>query len=185
MNNQNLSTLTLHDIEKIIINAYHEAELMMGQLNLIELLKKHNLNDMNKLSSFVFEQLSKNSTIDYSVVNNNDDEVDSDDADNNINNNYDTTNYNNNNNKHIVVDHPEIDSEFDEDSSDDDGQNPYHLKVSKQIFQGMRIFDTINPAKAYLLHGTITYIMDPLGSSWILMDPRGSPWILLDPDGSS
>ncbi|CAF1437332.1 unnamed protein product [Adineta steineri] len=102
---------------------------------------------MNKLSSFIFEQLSKNSTIDYSVVNNNDDEIGLDDADDTVNNNYGTANYNNNNNKHIVVDYPEIDSEFDEDCSDDHGQNPYHLKVSKQTFQGMRIFDTINPAK--------------------------------------
>ncbi|UJR13033.1 hypothetical protein I4U23_000060 [Adineta vaga] len=79
INNQNLSTLTLKSIEKIIIQAYHEAELIMQDLKLTETLHKQKLNDLNTLSSFVFQRISKNLTIDYSAICNSYDEEDSDD----------------------------------------------------------------------------------------------------------
>ena len=74
MNNNNTSRITLDDIEKTITKAYHQAELIMNDFSLSEKLKKENLNDMKKLSSFVFRRLTKHSTVDYSTINNNNDD---------------------------------------------------------------------------------------------------------------
>ncbi|CAF4214143.1 unnamed protein product, partial [Rotaria magnacalcarata] len=67
-NIQNVSTVTIQDIEQIIIKAYNKAELLMNNLQVTKILKKFNINDMNKLSSFVFLELNKKSTVDYSVI---------------------------------------------------------------------------------------------------------------------
>ncbi|CAF1690724.1 unnamed protein product, partial [Adineta ricciae] len=74
MNSQDALPLTLDDIENIVVTAYHDAELIMKDLKLTETMKKHKLNDLNTLSSFVFTQLTKYSTIDYSAVSSIDDE---------------------------------------------------------------------------------------------------------------
>ena len=54
MNNQNVPPMTLDDMEQIIIKAYHQAELLMNDLNLTETLKRNNFDDLEKLSLFVF-----------------------------------------------------------------------------------------------------------------------------------
>ncbi|CAF1524742.1 unnamed protein product [Adineta ricciae] len=135
MNSQDALPLTLDDIENIVVTAYHDAELIMKDLKLTETMKKHKLNDLNTLNSFVFTQLTKCSTIDYSAVSSIDDEdEDSDDDDSN--------------NNDILTDYSENERESDEDSSVNDNQGLYHLIVSKQTFHGMKIYDVINPAKA-------------------------------------
>ncbi|CAF3378113.1 unnamed protein product, partial [Rotaria sp. Silwood2] len=76
---QNSPPITITDIEKIVIKAYQQAELIMNELQLTETLKKNGLNDFKKLSSFVFQELNERSVVDYSFVNDDDIEESSDD----------------------------------------------------------------------------------------------------------
>ncbi|CAF4531684.1 unnamed protein product, partial [Rotaria socialis] len=48
---------TINDIEKIIIKAYHEAEKIINSLHLLQILEENDLGDIQKLNSFVFDQL--------------------------------------------------------------------------------------------------------------------------------
>ncbi|CAF4296394.1 unnamed protein product, partial [Rotaria sordida] len=59
----------------------------MNNLLITEILKESNLDDIHKLSSFVFHKLDKRSTVDYSIINNFDayDSLDDDDDDNIVN----------------------------------------------------------------------------------------------------
>jgi hypothetical protein len=117
--------------EKIINKAYHRAEVIMNSSKLTNILNKNKLNDVDKLSSFVFRQLDKKLKVDYSIINN-DDAYDSlDDDDNDISDESCDINLN----------------KCTEDSSDKDEQEQHHLTMSKQIFQGMNIYKKINPEK--------------------------------------
>ncbi|CAF2798015.1 unnamed protein product, partial [Rotaria sp. Silwood2] len=58
------SSTTINDIEKIIIKAYHEAQNIMNSLHLLQILKENDLNDIQKLNSFVFHQLDSKSKVD-------------------------------------------------------------------------------------------------------------------------
>ena len=136
MNNQNVPPMTLDDMEQIIIKAYHQAELLMNDLNLTETLKTNNLNDLEKLSLFVFRQLSKHSTADNSFISNNNDDDDEENSHDDIDSNNGTVN-----------DCLESDFESSEDTSDEDNQDEYHVTTSRQTFQGMKIYDKINPTR--------------------------------------
>jgi hypothetical protein len=129
-NMQNTPLITLANVEKIIMKAYHRAEYIMDSLQLTRILKKKKLNDLDELSSFVFRELNKKSTIDNSIINNYDAYDSLDDDDNDISNEPCEVNLN----------------EFSEDSSDEDEQEE-HLTTSKQTFEGMKIYEKINPAK--------------------------------------
>ncbi|CAF4847082.1 unnamed protein product, partial [Rotaria magnacalcarata] len=48
-NTQNLTPITITDMEKIIIKAYQKAEIIMNELQLTETLKKNGLDDCKKL----------------------------------------------------------------------------------------------------------------------------------------
>jgi hypothetical protein len=128
-NMQNTPLITLDDVEKIVIKAYQRAEDIMDCLKLKNILKKNKLNDLDKLSSFIFRELNKKSTVDYSIINNYDayDSLDDDD---------------------MSSEPCEVDlSEFSEDASDEDEQEEHHLTTSKQTFQGMKIYEKVNSAK--------------------------------------
>ena len=83
---QNVSAVTIEDIEKIVMKAYQKAESIMNNFELIKVLKESNLDDLYKLSSFIFHELNKKSPVDHSVINNYDndayDSLDDDDEDN-------------------------------------------------------------------------------------------------------
>ncbi|CAF1538739.1 unnamed protein product [Adineta steineri] len=88
---QDISTVTIQDIENIIIKAYEKAESIMNNFQLIEVLNQSNLNDIYKLSSFVLHELNKRSTVDHSVINSYDayDSLDNDDDDDAIDQSHD------------------------------------------------------------------------------------------------
>lgn len=136
-NNQNVSTLTIQDIEQIIIKAYNKAELIMNSLQVAKILKEFNINDMNKLSSFVFRELDKKSTVDYSVISNSSydgyDSLDDDDNDDNITNESDDID--------LVECMEDLPDEHESENEED------NLITSKQTFHGMRIYEKINPTK--------------------------------------
>ncbi|CAF4524492.1 unnamed protein product, partial [Rotaria sp. Silwood2] len=125
------SSTTINDIEKIIIKAYHEAQNIMNSLHLLQILKENDLNDIQKLNSFVFHQLDSKSKVDYCYFNEIDLQ-DNADATNNIQN--DTEN-------------SETDVQVGGYYSDDDNPDDYHFITSKETFQGMKIFDKIDPTK--------------------------------------
>jgi hypothetical protein len=129
---QNVSAVTIQDIEKIIIKAYEKAESIMNNFQLTEILKQSNLNDIHKLSSFVFHELNKRSTVDHSVINNYDayDSLDDDDEDNATNQSHDID---------LV--------ECSEDSSDEHEEEVCNLETTKQTFHGMKIYEKINSTK--------------------------------------
>ena len=132
INVQNVSSLTIQDIEKIIIEAYNKAESIMNSLQITEILKDSNLDDIHTLSSFVFHELDKKSTVDYSIINNYDtyDSLDDDDDDN------------------IIDESDDIDLvECIEDSHSEHEHEEYNLTTSKQTFYGMKIYEKINSSK--------------------------------------
>lgn len=128
---QDISLITHDEIEKIIIKAYHQAVFIMNNLKTTELLERNKLNDLNKISFCVFRKLDERSTVDYTAINSHDgydslDDDEEDDASNELN---------------------EIDyDDLSEDSGEDD-QGENHLKTSKQTFEGMRVYEKVNPTK--------------------------------------
>lgn len=127
----NSSSITINHIEKIIIKAYYQAETIMNSVQLLQILKENNLNDITKLNSFVFRQLDLKSTVDYCYFNEDELQDNSDDM-NNIQN--DTEN-------------SETNFEVDDHDSDEDNSDDYNFTTSKETFQGMKIFDQIDPSK--------------------------------------
>lgn len=102
--------------EKIINKVYHRAEVIMNSSKLPNILNKNKLNDVEKLSSFVFRQLDRKLKVDYSIINNYDayDSLDNDDND-------------------TSDESCEINlNKCSEDSSDKDEQEQHHLTMSKQ-----------------------------------------------------
>jgi hypothetical protein len=132
-NSLNSSSMTRDDIEKIIIKAYREAEKIMDCLKLSQILKENDLDDIKKLNSFVFQQLDLKSTIDYCYFNEAELQDSSDDT--------------NNNDSQNDIENSETNLELDSYDSDEDNPDDYHLTTAKETFQGMRIFDKIDPSK--------------------------------------
>jgi hypothetical protein len=137
-NIQNVSTFTIQDIEQIIIKAYNKAELLMNSLQVTKILKEFNINDMNKLSSFVFQELNKKSTVDYSVISSNSssydgyDSLDDDDDDNTVDESDDID---------LVECTEDLGIEHECENEE------HNIITSKQTFNGMRIYEKINAAK--------------------------------------
>ncbi|CAF2234734.1 unnamed protein product [Rotaria magnacalcarata] len=132
-NTQNLTPITITDMEKIIIKTYQKAQIIMNELRLTETLKKNGLDDCKKLSSFVFKELNERSIVDYSFVDDDDIEESSDDeADDN------------NDNTSQSLD---TDDESNENVLDNDDLDIHHIVTSKETFQGMKIYEQIDPSK--------------------------------------
>jgi len=65
---QNLDDIDQLDIEKIISDAYNQALQLTERLEISQLLKEHDVFDLNSLSKYVFRELSSSSKMfDYSV----------------------------------------------------------------------------------------------------------------------
>ncbi len=124
----NSSSTTINDIEKIIIKAYHKAETLMDSLHLLQMLRANDLDDIEKLNSFVFQQLDLKSTVDYCYFNEIDLQDSADDSNNDIEN-------------------FETNAEVEAYDSAEDNPDDYHFITSKETFQGMKIFDRIDPMK--------------------------------------
>lgn len=123
-------SLSLRDIENIITKAFQQAKSMVKDLSITEVLRKNGLDDLESLSFYVLEKKKRSITIDYFSLNSQlDDESSDDDS-----SDHDDT----------------IDEHHDcgADVSDDDADENTHLTTSKQTFNGMRIYDEINPAKS-------------------------------------
>lgn len=133
-NIQNVSTVTIQDIEQIITKAYNKAELLMNSLQVTKILKEFNINDMNKLSSFVFQELDKKSTVNYSVISSTSsshddyDSLDDDENDNSVDESDDID---------LVECMEDLGSEHEK----------HNMVTSKQTFHEMRIYEKINAAK--------------------------------------
>ncbi|CAM4788583.1 unnamed protein product [Rotaria magnacalcarata] len=138
-NIQNVSTVTIQDIEQIIIKAYNKAELLMNNLQVTKILKKFNINDMNKLSSFVFLELNKKSTVDYSVISSTSSSYDG----------YDSLDDDENDNSVDESDDIDLVECMEDLGSEHEGENEEHnIITSKQTFHRMRIYEKINAAKS-------------------------------------
>ncbi|CAF4293122.1 unnamed protein product [Rotaria magnacalcarata] len=135
MNNQNSPPITTADIEKIILKAYKKAESIMNELKLTETLKRNELNDLKKLSSFVFQELSERLIVDYSFVNDDDVEQNSDDEASDANDN--------------TSECSDADYELNEMFFDSDNQNIHNVTTSKETFQGMKIYEHVDPSKMH------------------------------------
>jgi hypothetical protein len=125
--------VTTADIQKIVAEAYDQARSVMNSLGLSSILKKNDFDDFKNLNAFVFEQLTEKSTVDYSYFN-------EDDL-------YDVSDENSGVTADIADEGPESDSETDENCLEEGNQDDCHMITCKDTFQGMRIFDKINPLK--------------------------------------
>ncbi|CAF1536566.1 unnamed protein product [Adineta ricciae] len=109
------------------------AESRMNALQISSMLEKHNLNDFDNLNAFVFKQLNEKSTVDYSYF----DECDLHDTfDESITANTDSTDETMQTNLEDAI-----------NCGDCYDSNDYRLVASKDTYQGMRIFDQIDPSK--------------------------------------
>lgn len=127
------TSITLVDIERIVGKAYHQAASLMNALDISAALEKHELNDFKKLNAFVFKQLTSKSTVDYSYFNE-EDLRDEQDENTDIDPNGDDETVQN-------------DFENDDDPTDEEDGDEYQMVTSKETFEGMRIFDKINPSR--------------------------------------
>ncbi|CAF1027539.1 unnamed protein product [Rotaria magnacalcarata] len=128
--------LTVEALENAILQAYSYASRLVCHVNMYEQHHILSLRKMSKLASF---QLQKSRIVDYSHLNQHDPDFDSDSDDSSDEEDEDTTGNG-------------IDKE--DSTEDDDNYVSDHLfKVSSTTFQGMRVFDSINPtlAKSYFI----------------------------------
>lgn len=125
------SSITTDDIEQIIIKAYYQAEKIMDCVELLQILKENNLDDIKKLNSFVFKQLQSKSTVDYCYFSEAELHDSSDDS----------------NNTQDDIENFETNLEVDTYDSDEDNPEDCNFITSKETFQGMKIFDKIDPLK--------------------------------------
>jgi hypothetical protein len=59
MHHQNTTLISIIDVEKIVFKAYTHAEKIINCLQLGTILQTHNMDDLNTLSSFIFDILPK------------------------------------------------------------------------------------------------------------------------------
>jgi hypothetical protein len=100
----------------------------MDSFKLTAILKKNKLNDLDKLSAFIFRQLNKKSTVDYHIINN-----------------YDSLDNGNNDISNAPC---EVNlTEFREDSAAEDEQKEHHPTTLQKPLQEIKINEKINPAE--------------------------------------
>jgi hypothetical protein len=124
----NPSALTIKEIETIVLEAYHRAEFIVKDLQLTEVLREGRLNGLSKMSAFVFQRLSKTSKATrIPAVNDPDDEGETSD---------DST-----------TDDDASASQLTGSDTDPTDEDPHSIVTKKQSFQGMRIYDHVNPSE--------------------------------------
>jgi hypothetical protein len=150
------NTLTVEAVENAVLQAYSYAIRAVCDVNMYQQYQISSLKEMSKLASI---QLQKSRIVDYSHLNEHDPDFDSD-SDDSTSDGDDGTTENGTNN---------------EDLSDDDDEsylNDHLFNVSSTNFQGMRVFDSINPtlAKSYFIvdiNGTKKYLHKK-AAAWLL-----------------
>ncbi|CAF3464656.1 unnamed protein product [Rotaria socialis] len=100
----------------------------MNSLHLLQILEENDLGDIQKLNSFVFDQLDSKYKVDYCYFN----EIDLQDSADDTNN---------------IQNDTEKDVQIEGYYSDDDNPDDYHFITSKETFQGMKILDKIDLTK--------------------------------------
>ncbi|CAM4835706.1 unnamed protein product [Rotaria magnacalcarata] len=153
--------LTVEALENAILQAYSYASRLVCHVNMYEQHQILSLRKMSKLASF---QLQKSRIVDYSHLNQHDPDFDSDSDDSSDEEDEDTTGNG-------------IDKE--DSTEDDDNYVSDHLfKVSSTTFQGMRVFDSINPtlAKSYFIvniNGAKKYLHKQT-AAWLLSTDKST-----------
>lgn len=122
-------SLTIETIEKSILQAYHDASRLMREVKACQNNKLSSLNDLSRLTSI---QLQQSNVFEYSDQSQKelDSESDSDDS--------------------IAQEEDLSDDEpYDEDLiNDNEVLSTDSINISSSTYQGMRVFDTINPSLA-------------------------------------
>jgi hypothetical protein len=149
--------LTVEAIENTILQAYSHASRLVCD---VKMYQQHQILSLTKMSKLASLQLQKSRIIDYSHLNEHDPDFDSD-SDESSGDDDDTQNCTDN-----------------EDSVDDDEDySADHLfNVSSTTFQGMRVFDSINPnlSKSYFIvniNGTKKYLHKQT-AAWLLSNDK-------------
>ncbi|CAF2898412.1 unnamed protein product [Rotaria sp. Silwood2] len=150
---QNINNIDTLNIEEVILTAYETAKKLLENLEISNLLKRHNIYQLNNLSQHVYDDLKSTSrTSDHSTFDSShESESDSEDC--------------------LSLEDDSID---EEDGYSDDNNNDDELSTTKTNFSGIRLFNFINPDlkdsyfKIYLNNG-IKY-MHKQTACWLLTD---------------
>ncbi len=154
--------LTVEAIENTILQAYSHASRLVCDVNMYQ---HHQISSLKKMSQLASLQLEKSRIVDYSDLTKHDPDFDSDSDDSNCEEDeYATEDY--------------TDDEDSIDNNDEDYLSDHLFNVSPITFQGMRVFDTINPilAKSYFIvniNGTKKYLHKQT-AAWILSNDKST-----------
>ena len=152
-----ITTLTVEAIENTILQAYSHASRLVCDVNMFQ---QHQISSLKKMSKLASLQLEKSRIVDYSRLNEHDPDFDSDSDDSICEEDEDTA-------------ENDTDNEGSINGDDDEEYLSDHLfNVSSTNFQGMRVFDSINPTltKSYFIvniNGTKKYLHKQT-AAWIL-----------------
>jgi hypothetical protein len=154
------------DIEKTITEAYDKVIHMLGDLEIMNILKNNGILDVNLLSEYVFKQLNSSSKMcDYSSQSDDmdfgefdlaDDDEDNDETD-------ETNTYDNND-----------DSSSNDDITDEDEENDQQnsIKTTKTDFIGIRVTDKVEP------HIERTYFSVSINDETKFFHKQSACWLL-------
>ena len=153
--------LTFEAIENTILQAYSHASHLVCNVNMYQ---SHQILSLTKMSKLASLQLQKSRIVDYSNFNKHDPDFDSDSDDSSGEEDEDAI-------KNCADD--------EESTEDVEDYPPDHLfNISSTTFQGMRVFDSINPtlAKSYFIvdiNGTKKYIHKQT-AAWLLSSDKST-----------
>ena len=158
-----ITTLTVEAIENTILQAYSHASRLVCDVNMFQ---QHQISSLKKMSKLASLQLEKSRIVDYSRLNEHDPDFDSDSDDSICEEDEDTA-------------ENDTDNEGSINGDDDEEYLSDHLfNVSSTNFQGMRVFDSINPTltKSYFIvniNGTKKYLHKQT-AAWLLSKEKSA-----------
>ena len=129
----NKTSFSIEDIERIIKNAYEQAQRIVKNYPRTKALEKNDLDDLNSLSSFLLEKKKRFIITDHSSLNS---QLLDEDSSEDESSDYDDLN----------EECHDFGSDDSDNSADEESTQNDRLTTSKQTFSGMRIYDTINPS---------------------------------------
>lgn len=153
------TALTVEAIENTILQAYAYASRLVCDVNMFQ---QHQISSLKKMSQLACLQLEKSRIVDYSRLNEHDPDFDSDSDDSD-------------------EDAAENETDYDDSINGDDDEeylSDHLFNVSSTTFQGMRVFDSINPslAKSYFIvniNGTKKYLHKQT-AAWLLSKEKSA-----------
>ncbi|CAF1140203.1 unnamed protein product [Rotaria magnacalcarata] len=169
------------NIEKMIANSYEMALVLVKLLNIISILKKHNILDMNILSQYIYDNLKENSRLvddttlppsSFDNVHDSGWETDDSDDDDYVDNDDDDDDDDDDDNDYTDVDGNIRSQLLDElIDIDDEEQNIASVRTN---FQGINIRDNIDPddLKSFFkikINNKIKYLHKQ-SACWLLTD---------------